>query len=77
MKKSILAMAFAFVTIWVLLAADITAGWLTERLRVFGVVMLPTAMVASLLILYFDWRRELRRRLLAERDDHRHRQKAA
>ena len=46
-----------------------TAVWLTDEVRVVALVMLPTAIVASLLVLYFDWRAELQRRLLAERDD--------
>jgi hypothetical protein len=35
---------------------------------VVGLVTLPTAIVASLLVLYFDWRAKLQRRILAERD---------
>lgn len=69
MKKSaVLGAALAFVSIWVVLAAGITAVWLTEELRVIGLVMLPAAIVASLLVLYFDWRGKLRRRILADRD---------
>jgi hypothetical protein len=33
--------------------------------------MLPTAVVAGLLVVYFDWRAKLRNRILADRDDHR------
>jgi hypothetical protein len=36
--------------------------------------MLPTAIVAGLLVVYFDWREKLRDRILADRDD---RKKAA
>ena len=32
------------------MAAGITAVWLTEDVRVFGLVMLPTAIVAGLLV---------------------------
>ena len=45
--------------------------WLTSEVRVFGLVMLPTAIVAALLVVYFDWRAKLRRRVLAERDVYR------
>jgi hypothetical protein len=40
----------------------------------FGLVVLPTAIVAPLLVVYFDWREKLRRRMLAEPEDY---QKAA
>ena len=69
MKRSIvLAIALAFVSIWVVVAAGMTAVWLTGEVRVFGLVMLPTAVVASLLVVYFDWRARLQRRILAKRD---------
>ena len=71
---SILAVALAFVAIWVVLAAGATAIWLTGEVRVFGLVMVPTAIVAALLVVYFDWREKLRRRMLAESKDY---QKAA
>ena len=61
----------AFVSIFVVLTAGTTAVWLTSEVRVFGLVMLPTAIVAGLLVVYFDWRAKLRNRILAERDDHR------
>ncbi len=70
MKKSIiLGAALALVSIWVVLAAGITAVWLTEEVLVLGLVMLPTAIVASLLVLYLDWRAKLRHRIVAEPDD--------
>jgi hypothetical protein len=34
-------------------------------------VALPTAIVAGLLVVYFDWREKLLRRMLAERKNHR------
>jgi hypothetical protein len=70
---TILAVALAFVAMWVVLAAAATAMWLTGDGRVFGLVALPTAIVAALLVVYFDWRENLRRRMLAESRD----QKAA
>ena len=36
--------------------ALVTAVWLIEDVRLFGVVMIPTAIVAALLVLFFDWR---------------------
>jgi hypothetical protein len=33
-------------------------------------VILPTAIVAGLLVVYFDWRAKMRNRILADRDDH-------
>jgi hypothetical protein len=69
MKRStVLAIALAFVSIWVVMAAGVTAIWLTEEVRVVGLVTLPTAIVAALLVLYFNWRAKLQRRILAERD---------
>ena len=69
-RAAILAVALAFVSIWVVLAASLTAVWLTEEVRVVGLVMLPTAIVASLLVLYFDWRGRLMRRVRGEHDRH-------
>ena len=70
-KETIVALALASFSIWVVLAVGITAVWLTSEVRVFGLVMLPTAIVAGLLVVYFDWRATLRRRVLAERDTYR------
>lgn len=78
MKRStVSAIAVAFVSIWVVMAAGVTAVWLTEEVRVVGLVTLPTAIVASLLVLYFDWRAKLQRRILAERDGRHDLDKAA
>jgi hypothetical protein len=63
---TILAVALAFVAMWVVLAAGATAVWLTGEMKVFGLVILPTAIVAGLLVVYFDWRERLRRRMLVE-----------
>lgn len=70
-KETVVALALAFFALWVVLAVGITAVWLTSEVRVFGLVILPTAIVAGLLVVYFDWRAKLRRRVLAERDTHR------
>ena len=70
-KTTVIAVVLACVSIFVVLIAGATAVWLTEEVRVFGLVMLPTVIVASLLVVYFDWRAKLRRRILAEREDER------
>ena len=67
---TILAVALAFAAIWVVLAAGATAAWLTGEGRVFGLAAL-TAIVAALLVVYFDWREKLSRRMLAEPKDYR------
>jgi hypothetical protein len=54
--------------VWIVLFADITPLWLTEELRMFGVIILPAAIAALLLGPYFDWRAKLQRRLRMERD---------
>jgi hypothetical protein len=73
-KETIVALALAFFSMWVVLAVGITAVWLTSEVRVYGLVMLASAIVAGLLVVYFDWRAKLRRRVLAER--HRYRKAA-
>jgi uncharacterized membrane protein len=71
---TVLAVALAFVAMWVVLAAGAAAVWLTGEVRVLGLVALPTAIVAALLVVYFDWREKLRQRMLDEPKDY---QKAA
>lgn len=66
---SILPVALALVSVWVALAAGIATVWLTEGVRAAAPVILPAAVVAALLVLYFDWRTTLRRRMLADRTD--------
>ena len=70
-KATVLAVVLAFVGIWVVLAVGATAVWLTGEVRVFGLVALPTVIVASLLVLYFDWREKLLRRMLTDRNEFR------
>jgi hypothetical protein len=77
MKSTILAVALALVSIWVVIAAGITAVWLTQEVRVAGLVMVPAAVVAALLVLYFDWRERLRQRIAGERDEPADLEKAA
>ena len=69
-KSEIVAIVVAFISLFVVMIAGSTAVWLTSEVRVFGLVVLPTAIVAGLLVVYFDWRAKLRNRILADRDDH-------
>lgn len=61
----------AFISIFVVLTTGAIAVWLTSEVRVFGLVALSAAIVAGLLVVYFDWRAKLRNKILANRDDHR------
>jgi hypothetical protein len=70
-KQMVMAVVLFFVSIWVVMAAGITAVWLTEEVRVFGLVMLPTVIVAGLLVVYFDWRAKLLDRIRDERNEYR------
>ena len=67
-KSTVLAIALAFLSVWVIMVAGLTALWLTDEVRVIGLIALPTAIAASLLVVYFDWRARLQRRILTERD---------
>lgn len=68
-QSQIVAIVLAFVSIFVVLTAGATAVWLTSEVKVFGLV-LPTTIVAGLLVVYFDWRAKLRNQILADRADH-------
>jgi hypothetical protein len=67
----IVAIVVAFISIVVVLTTGTIAVWLTSEVRVFGLVALPTAIVAGLLAVYFDWRAKLRKRIRADRHGHR------
>jgi hypothetical protein len=70
-QREILVIVLAVLSIFVVLAAGATALWPGSEVRAFGLVALPTAAVAVLLVVYFDWRATFRNRLLAGLDDHR------
>ena len=70
-KATVLALALACCILWIVLAVGITVVWSTAESRVLGLAILPTAIVAGLLVVYFDWRAKLRRRVLGERDTYR------
>jgi hypothetical protein len=76
-RSMIWAIGLAFASIWVVMAAGMPAMSVTEEVRAVGLVIVLTAIVASLLVLYFDWRAKLQRRILAERDDGHDIEKAA
>jgi hypothetical protein len=64
-RSAILIVMLAFLSTWVLLAAG-TAVRLTEGVRAFALLFLPTAAAATMLVLYFHWRERLRRKLVAD-----------
>ena len=66
-KRMIVAAVLFFVSIWLVIAAGTPPVWLTEQVRVFGLVMLPTAIVAALLVVYFDWRAKVLSRIREQR----------
>jgi hypothetical protein len=73
-NETVVAVLLFFVGIWAVLVAGMTAVWLTAEVRVFPLVMLPAGIVAGLLVVYFDWRARLLKRI---RDEHRRYRKAA
>jgi hypothetical protein len=66
-KRTIVAAVLFFVGIWLVMAAGTTAVWLTEQVKVSGLVMLSTAIVAGLLVVYFDWRAKVLNRIRDQR----------
>ena len=66
-KRIIVAAVLFFVGISLVIPAGIKAVWLTEQVRAFGLVMLPTAIVAGLLVVYFEWRAKVLNRIRDER----------
>ena len=66
-RRIIVAAVLFFVGISLVMPAGITAVWLTEQVRAFGLVMLPTAIVAGLLVVYFEWRAKVLNRIRDER----------
>ena len=76
-KSRILAVVLAFLGLSTVMASGVTAVWLTEELRVLSLVILPSIVVATLLVLYFEWRTKLRRQVWAELDERADRDQAA
>ena len=66
-RPTMLAAAVALAGIGVPLAPPgPLAAWLTEEAGAIVMVMVPAAIVASFLVLYFEWRRRLMRRMRAD-----------
>lgn len=65
-RSRILAVVLAFVGLSAVLAAGLAAVWLTEELRVLSLVILPSIVVAALLVVFFEWRGKLEREVWAE-----------
>jgi hypothetical protein len=61
-----LTTTIALAGVWVVLTAVITGGWLPEAVLAVARVALPTAVAATLLVLYFDWRHRLMPRVPAD-----------
>ena len=47
-KRMIVAAVLFFVSIWLIMPTGITPVWLTEQVRVFGLVMLPGLLLSML-----------------------------
>ena len=60
-RSTIMAVVLTFVSLFAVLAAGLTAVWLTDELRVLSLVVLPSIVVATLLVLFFEWRGKLQR----------------
>ena len=69
--ETVVAVMAFFAIIWVTMTNGITAVWLTEEVKVFGLAMLPTAIFAGLLVVFFDWRAKLLGRTRDEQDEYR------
>jgi hypothetical protein len=67
-KAVVLAVALTLVSLWAAMAAGLTAVSMTEGVRVSGLVMLTTAIAASLLVGYFDWRGRMLRGFRTQHD---------
>jgi hypothetical protein len=59
------------ITFLAILAVEIATVWLTSGARMLGMGIVPVGVVAAALIAYFEWRANLRRRILAEAEDYR------
>ena len=55
----LVATAIAVVSILVACAAGTTAVWLTDELRVFPLVIVPTVVAGTLTMSFYEWRKTL------------------
>ena len=58
-QATAVAVVLFFIGLWIVVSAGIVAVWLTEEIRVFGLVMFPAAIVGALQFTYFIWRGRL------------------
>jgi hypothetical protein len=58
-KQTVVGVVLLFVSLWVITSVEITTVSLRTEIIALGVVMLSATIVASLLVLYFDWRARL------------------
>jgi hypothetical protein len=65
-KAAVIAFGLFFASLGIVMGAGIAAVWLTDEARVFGLVVLPATIVATLLVLYFDWRAKLFERVAGD-----------
>ena len=69
-RTTILTAAVALAGVWVVVTAGLSGSWLPEAVLAVARVVLPTIVAATLLVLYFDWRRRLVRQVQADDDKH-------
>ena len=65
-RTTVMTATIALAGAWVVLTAGPTGAWLPEAVLAVTRVGLPTAAAATLLVLYFDWRHRLMRRVQAD-----------
>ena len=77
MRRTTILTTIVLAGLWVVLTAGLTGAGLPEAVLAVARVVLPTAVAAALLVLYFDWRRRLIGRVQADDDNHDLGEKAA
>jgi hypothetical protein len=65
MNRAVMLVMVVVVGVW-MTAAGLKTPWLTEAFRVFGLLGLPAAIAATLLVRYFTWRARVLRRIRAD-----------
>lgn len=67
----ILAWMVGLSTVAAIVLASLAGVWLTNDLRIVGLVIVGITPIAAGLVGYFEWRANLRRKVLDERQDER------
>ena len=70
MRRTTVMTTVALAGVWVALTAGLSGAWLPEAVLAVARVVLPTTVAATLLVLYFDWRHRLMRRVQADGRHH-------